>query len=204
MRRYEGLIYIVGFIGSIWFANWLVTHWGTIRFSDGPWLIPVWPSGLTPSGTPIYAPSGVLAIGVSFTLRDLVQRRMGAKVAIVAIVVGTLLSAVLNPSLALASGVAFLLAETLDLFVYTPLQRRHLVGAVVVSNIVGVVVDSIVFLTIAFGTLSLLEGQIIGKVWMTLVAIPVVFAIREWDRKRGLVPFDVEPLMTCPPIERMS
>ncbi len=163
MRKYEGIIYLVGFIGSIWFANWLVTHWGTVRFGDGPWVIPVWPGGLTPSGNPIYAPSGVLAIGVGFTLRDLVQRRLGVKVAIVAIVVGTLLSAALDPSLALASGVAFLLAETLDLVVYTPLQRRHL-------------------------------GQVIGKAWMTLVAIPVVRGIRELDRQREIAPFGTDSL----------
>lgn len=196
MRKYEGMIYLVGFIGSIWFANWLLTHWGTVRFPGGPWLIPVWPGELTPSGTPIYAPSGVLAIGIGFTLRDLVQRRLGVRVAMLAIVAGALLSAALDTSLALASGVAFLLAESLDLFVYTPLQRRHLVGAVVASNIVGLVVDSIVFLTIAFGSLALFEGQVIGKAWMTLVAIPVVVAIREWDRKRGVKPYGVDPLPT--------
>lgn len=193
MRKYEGIVYFVGFIGSIWIANWLVTHWGTVRFGDGPWLIPVWPGSLTPTGNPIYAPSGVLAIGVGFTLRDLVQRRLGIKIAVLAIVVGALLSATLDPSLALATGVAFLLAETFDLVVYTPLQRRHLIGAVVASNFVGIVVDSIVFLTIAFGSLSLLQGQIIGKAWMTLLAIPVVYAIREWDRKRGPITFDVGP-----------
>jgi uncharacterized PurR-regulated membrane protein YhhQ (DUF165 family) len=194
MRKYEGIIYLIGFIGSIWFANWLVTHWGTVRFGDGPWVIPVWPGGLTPSGNPIYAPSGVLAIGVGFTLRDLVQRRLGVKVAIVAIIVGALLSAVLDPSLALASGVAFLLAETLDLVVYTPLQRHHLLGAVVASNIVGVVVDSIIFLTIAFGSLSLIQGQVIGKAWMTLLVIPVVQGIRELDRQRGIAPFGSDSL----------
>lgn len=193
MRKYEGTMYFVGFIGSIWIANWLVTHWGTVRFGDGPWLIPVWPGSLTPTGNPIYAPSGVLAIGVGFTLRDLVQRRLGIKIAVLAIVAGALLSATLDPSLALATGVAFLLAETFDLVVYTPLQRRHLIGAVVASNLVGIVVDSIVFLTIAFGSLSLLQGQVIGKAWMTLLAIPVVYAIREWDRKRVPITFDVGP-----------
>jgi hypothetical protein len=87
MRKYEALFYLVGFVGSIWFANWLVTHWGTVPrgtvpFGDGPWLITVWPGGLTLSGNPIYGPSGVLAIGVGFTLRDLVQRRMGVKAAV--------------------------------------------------------------------------------------------------------------------------
>ncbi len=192
-RMSEGLIYLVGFIGAIWFANWLVSHWGTVRFGDGPWLIPVWPGGFTPSGNPVYAPSGVLAIGIGFTLRDLVQRRLGIRVTVLAVVAGALLSAALDTSLALASGVAFLLAETLDLFVYTPLQRRHLVAAVIASNAVGVVVDSLVFLTIAFGSLSLLHGQVIGKAWMTLVAIPAVYAIREWERKRGSGLVEISP-----------
>jgi uncharacterized PurR-regulated membrane protein YhhQ (DUF165 family) len=195
MRKLEGTLYLVGFIGAIWLANWLLTHWGTIRFTGGPWLVPVWPGWLTPSGDPIYAPSGVLAIGVGFTLRDLVQRRLGVRVAIAAILLGAALSALLDPSLAFASGAAFLLAETLDLFVYSPLQRRHLVGAVVASNIVGVLADSIVFLSIAFGSLSLLEGQIIGKAWMTLIAIPIVYAIRDWDRRRGLEAYDAGPIV---------
>jgi len=195
MRRFEGVIYLVGFIVSIWLANWLVTHWGTVRFGDGPWLILVWPGEFTPSGNPIYAPSGVLAIGIGFTLRDLVQRRLGVKVVVVAVVVGALLSAALDTSLALASGMAFLIAGVLDLFVYTPLQRRNLIGAVVASHSVGIVVDSVVFLTIAFGSLALLEGQIIGKALMTLVAIPFVYAIRMWDQKRGLTPTGADPLL---------
>lgn len=190
MRKSEGFLYLTGFIASIWLANWLLGHWGTIRFPGGPWLVPVWPGELTLSGNPIYAPSGALAIGVGFTLRDLVQRRLGVRVAIQAIIVGAALSAALDTSLALASGAAFLLAETLDLFVYTPLQRRNLVGAVVASNVVGIVADSVVFLSIAFGSLDLLKGQIIGKAWMTLLAIPIVYAIREWDRRRGLLPYD--------------
>lgn len=192
MRKYEGLFYFAGFIASIWFANWLLSHWGTVRFPGGPWLIPVWPGELTPSGDPIYAPSGVIAIGLSFTLRDLVQRRLGVQAALAAIVIGAALSAALDPAVALASGVAFLLAESLDLLVYTPLQRRNLVGAVMASNVVGLVVDSIVFLSIAFGSLALLEGQVIGKAWMTLVAIPVIYGIREWDSKRGVMPHGMQ------------
>lgn len=196
MRRYEGAFYLVGFIASIWLANWLLGHWGTVRFPGGPWLVPVWPGELTASGNTIYAPSGVLAIGIGFTLRDLVQRRLGVRVAIVAIIIGAALSASLDTSLALASGAAFLLAETLDLFVYTPLQRRNLVGAVVASNVVGIIADSIVFLSIAFGSLDLLKGQVIGKAWMTLLAIPIVIGIREWDRRRGILPYDAAPAVS--------
>lgn len=190
MRKHEGTLYLIRFIASIWFANWLITHWGTVKFPDSPSIIQVWPGWLTPSGNPILATSGVLAIGLSFTLRDLVQRRSGVRVTMLAVVIGAALSAVLGPSLALASGVAFLLAGSLDLFVYTPLQHRNIVAAVVASNIVGTVVDSVAFLTIAFGSLALLEGQIIGKAWMTLVALPIVSGIRAWDRKHGMSAYD--------------
>jgi queuosine precursor transporter len=135
----------------------------------------------------------VLAIGLSFTLRDLVQRRLGVRVALVAIVLGAVVSITLSPALALASGTAFLLAESLDLVVYTPLQRRNLVGAVVASNAVGIVVDSLVFVSLAFGSLALLEGQVIGKAWMTLVALPLIAALRTWDQMRGVLPHDVQP-----------
>lgn len=192
VRQSEGFLYLFGFIASIWLANWLLTHWGSVRFPDGPWLITVWPGQFIPSGNPIYAPSGVLAIGVGFTLRDLVQRRLGVKWAVGAIIVGATVSALMDTSIALASGGAFLLAEVLDLFVYTPLQRRNLVGAVVASNMVGLVVDSVFFLWFAFGSLSLLEGQVIGKAWMTLLAIPIVYGIREWDRRRGLMPYGMD------------
>jgi len=187
----EGAAYFLGFIGSIWLANWLITHWGTVKFPDSPYLIPVWTGALTPSGVSVYAPSGVLAVGLSFTLRDLVQRRLGVRVAMLAIVLGTVVSAALDPALALASGAAFLLAESLDLAVYTPLQRRNLVGAVVASNVVGIVVDSLLFVSLAFGSLALLEGQIIGKAWMTLAAIPLVYGIRAWDQTRGMGPHDI-------------
>jgi uncharacterized PurR-regulated membrane protein YhhQ (DUF165 family) len=130
----------------------------------------------------------VLAIGVAFTLRDLVQRRLGLHltVLVLAILIAAGLSALLDPSLALASGVAVLMAEGLDLFVYNPLQRWHLIVAVVASNLVGLVVDSVIFLWLAFGSLAQLEGQIIGKAWTTLVALPLVAGLRAWDVRRGL------------------
>jgi len=57
----------------------------------------------------VKAPSGVLIIGLSFTLRDLVQRRLGIRWSISGIGVGALLSYCLSPVIAIASGVAFLI-----------------------------------------------------------------------------------------------
>ena len=74
----------------------------------------------------------------------------------------------------IASGVAFLVSEFADLAVYTPLARRRLVAAVVASSMVGLVVDSIIFLWLAFGSLDFLPGQVVGKAWMVLLSIPFV------------------------------
>jgi hypothetical protein len=132
------------------------------------------------------APSGVLAIGLGFTLRDLVQRRLGVYYTSAGILLGAGISVILSPALALASGTAFLFSEFLDLFVYTPLQKRNLLIAVVGSNIVGIIADSVIFLGLAFGSLQFVGGQIIGKFWMTLIALPIVWFIRRWDISRGV------------------
>jgi uncharacterized PurR-regulated membrane protein YhhQ (DUF165 family) len=73
-----------------------------------------------------------------------------------------------------------------DLGVYTPLQKRGLVLAVAASSAVGLVVDSVVFLFLAFGSLGYLPGQVIGKAWMVLLALPVVALIRRRDARLGL------------------
>lgn len=169
--RREGWVYLLAFMGTIVAANWLVRHVGT-TCAPGLCLVPVWPG--------VLAPSGVLAVGLGFTFRDLVQRRLGVAWSVAAVLGGALLTALLDPRLAVASGSAFLLSELLDLAVYTPLQRRHLTAAVLASNLAGLVVDSVVFLALAFGSLAFLPGQVIGKLWMTLLSVPVI----QWIRAR--------------------
>lgn len=180
-RRAEGLAFLVAFAACIPAANWLIGHVGTVCVPHGPCLIPVAP-GLS-------APSGVLMIGLALVLRDLVQRRLGLVSVLGAILAGALLSAALAPpSLVVASAVAFLVSELADCAVFTPLQRRGLVLAVFFSSIVGLVVDSALFLLLAFGSLTYLPGQIVGKAWMVLLALPVVWWLRERDRRLGLAP----------------
>ena len=137
----------------------------------------------------VMAPSGVMMVGVALVLRDLVQRRLGAGMSALAILFGAGASALLAPpALVLASGVAFLLSEFADLAVYTPLARRRLVAAVVASSIVGLVVNSIVFLWLAFGSLDFLLGQVIGKAWMVLLSVPLVAWLRRRDARLGMTP----------------
>jgi len=174
-----GYIFLVLFCLTIPAANWLIGHVGTVCVPNGPCLVPVAPG--------IMAPSGVLMIGLALVLRDLVQRRLGVEFGIGAIIVGAAISAGLAPpTLVVASAAAFLLSEFADFAVYTPLARRRLVVAVIASSVVGLVVDSIVFLWLAFGSLEFLVGQIIGKLWMVLLAIPFVMYMRRRDERIGL------------------
>lgn len=176
--RLEGFLFLAAFGLCIPVANWLIGHAGTVCVPQGPCLIPVAPG--------LMAPSGVLMIGLSLVLRDLVQRRLGVAWALAAIVAGAALSGLLAPpALVVASATAFLLSELVDLAVYTPLQRRGLVLAVAASSAVGLVLDSVVFLSLAFGSLDYLAGQVVGKAWMVLLALPVVALIRRRDARLG-------------------
>lgn len=119
-------------------------------------------------------------IGLAMVLRDAVQSELGKGAAVIAIVIGAALSAFLAPTaLAVASGAAFLLAEAADMVVYTPLRERHLPIAVLASGVVGAIADSIIFLWLAFGSLAYLKGQVVGKLWMTLV-VAGILSIRGW------------------------
>lgn len=177
--RAEGLLFLAAFALCIPAANWLIGHAGTKCVPNGPCLIPVAPG--------LMAPSGVLMIGLALVLRDLVQRRLGARWSIAAILAGTALSGLLAPpALVAASAAAFLLSELADFVVFTPLQKRGLVLAVGLSSAVGLVVDSIVFLGLAFGSLDYLAGQVVGKAWMVVLSIPLIAWLRRRDERLGL------------------
>ena len=180
-REWEGVIFLILFALTIPAANWLIGHVGTACIPHGPCVLPVAPG--------LMAPSGVTMVGIALVLRDLVQRRLGTAMSALAIVVGSALSAMLAPAaLVLASAIAFLLSEFADLAVYTPLARRRLVAAIVASSLVGLVVDSIVFLWLAFGSLDFLAGQVVGKAWMVMLSIPFVAWLRRRDAQLGIMP----------------
>lgn len=162
---------LAAFLGCIPAANWLIGNVGVKCIPQGPCLVPV--------GFGLLAPSGVLVIGIALVLRDMVQERLGVAWTIGAIAIGAALSAVLaTPALAVASAIAFGLSEAADMAVYTPLRERRLWLAVLASGIVGAAVDSAAFLWLAFGSLQYLDGQIVGKLWASLLALPVLFAVR--------------------------
>lgn len=155
------MLFLVAYVATIFLANWALVTFGFV-----------------PVGFGLTAPAGVCFAGLAFTLRDLTQERLGKGWAVGAIVLGAGCSALVSPALALASGGAFLVSELADFAVYTPLRQRHWLGAVVLSNTVGLLLDSVLFLWLAFGSLDFLAGQVVGKAWMTALAVGLLWFAR--------------------------
>jgi uncharacterized PurR-regulated membrane protein YhhQ (DUF165 family) len=157
----KGTLAFVAYIATIFMANWAIERFGIV-----------------PVGLGYSAPAGVYFAGLAFTCRDLVQEWLGRFWVVAAILAGAFLSWFVSPAFATASAIAFLASELADFAVYTPLRRRTWLGAVTLSNSVGLVVDSVLFLWLAFGSLAFLPGQIIGKATMTAAAVAVLWLMR--------------------------
>jgi uncharacterized PurR-regulated membrane protein YhhQ (DUF165 family) len=85
-----------------------------------------------------------------------------------------------------ASLAAFIVSETVDNLVGAPLRGRiHDSGRVVLSTAASAPLDSLVFLTLAFGVSGLhyFDGQLVGKLASsTLIGIPLVLLARRLIR----------------------
>lgn len=164
------ILLFVAFVATVIGANWALTRYG-----------------LVPVGFGLEAPAGVYFAGLAFGLRDALHEAGGRTWVLAAIAVGAAVSYVVEDAvtipgglvpIAVASAAAFAVSELADLAVYSPLRDRSWSWAVVASNVVGAVVDSALFLWLAFGGLDFLAGQIVGKCLMVLPALPVVWVIR--------------------------
>jgi len=153
------------FAATIPAANWLISNAGTVCVPQGPCLIPV--------GFGLMAPSGVLMIGLALVLRDWLHDLAGWRWSLAAVLAGGALSlAVSPPALAVASAVAFTLAEIADLAVYARLRARGRPLAVMASQVVGAALDSALFVWIAFGSLNFSLGTTLAKLYAgALVAL---------------------------------
>jgi uncharacterized PurR-regulated membrane protein YhhQ (DUF165 family) len=158
------------FVGTVIAANWALGRYGIV-----------------PIGFGLAAPAGVYFAGLAFGLRDALHERGGRTWVLAAIGVGAGVSLVVEDAvtvpggyapIAVASGVAFAVSELADLAIYEPLRQRRWTAAVVASNCVGAVVDSLLFLVLAFGSTAHWVGNTVGKVYMIAVALPIVWYAR--------------------------
>lgn len=140
------LIYITALV----LANLSVAHFG-------PWVSPI---------------NAFLLIGLDLSLRDKLHERWKDNlwIKMLALIVGAgIISFVLNPAsmiISIASVVAFICAGLVDAFVYQKLISKDWMIKSNASNASGAAVDSIVFPTIAFGSLmpEIVLLQFVAKV----------------------------------------
>jgi queuosine precursor transporter len=161
---------IVGYIGATLAANVTTAHYG---------LIPV--------GLGLVTTAGTYFAGLVLALRDLVHDLAGRVAAYGCIAAGALASATTaGPRLAIASGVAFVVSETVDLLVYTPLRRRGWIRAVFASNVAGAIVDTLLFLQLAGFAITgtVLAGQLTAKTTATVAFLLLSVGTRALLRHR--------------------
>lgn len=153
----------IALLGAVLAANYVTTKFGMV-----------------PVGFGLVATAGTYLAGLTFILRDSLHDAAGKRATLAVIAAGALLSfLVADPFIALASAVAFGLSELADLAVYTPLRKRGYVRAAIASNVVGSIVDTVVFLTIAgFPLWAAFPGQIVGKLVVTAAVVGLVLAVR--------------------------
>lgn len=170
--------WVLAFVGCIAGANWAILHLGTDHGIGMPRTIAI--------GFGLESPSGVLFAGAQLTLRDLIHERLGAWKTLTVIAASAPLTAlVASPTLALASVITFVAAETADLAVYSRLRRHGYTTAVLGSNVASAVVDSILFLALAFGfsqAAAGTAGMTVGKLEASLITLIAITALARVSR----------------------
>jgi uncharacterized PurR-regulated membrane protein YhhQ (DUF165 family) len=181
---------VAAFLATILLANYVTTELGMVSVGFG-----------------LTATAGTYLAGLSFVLRDSLQDSIRASLTrqgrgpwgipvtehpselavalrvVAVIAVGGALSFVIaDPFIAVASACAFGLSELADLAVYSPMRRRGYLRAAIASNVVGSIVDTFVFLSVAGFPLAAWQGQVVGKLTVTAVAAALVVAYRAQRR----------------------
>ena len=123
-------------------------------------------------------PLGALWIGLTFSFRDFMQRFWGHLYAWMWMFMATWITyCMCGPDLAIASVSSFLAAECVDWNVFYLLRNKSMQVRLVVSNIFSCPVDSLIFVTLAFGVpwySDAVWGQAIVKYVCGLLALPLV------------------------------
>lgn len=148
------------YVGLAVIANWLASRY--------VWHVPF---------TPYLAPAGVFAIGLILVLRDWIQQVTSLRFTLALVPIGGGLSYAIGvlagygalQKIALASLAAFIVSESVEAAVFTPIRKRSLALGVALSGTVGNVIDSALFLWIAFGSEAFFAGNFAGKLEMIAV-----------------------------------
>lgn len=166
LKKYVGPGALAGYAGAIWAANYVTEQFGSVSVG------------------PLHVMAGTVFAGGALMLRNVIQDHYGRLRVVLAILAGAGLSFLVSPQLAMASAVAFGLAEFADMAVYTPLRKKGWIRAVLPASFVGSVLDTMVFLSLAgFPVWENMTGQVAGKYLATLVPVLLVWLIRDQGKR---------------------
>ncbi len=153
-------------------ANWLAAH---LLLTVGPFLIP----------------GGTFLFALGFTTYDYIRRQYGWWPTLSAVVLGFVASMLYATvwgggvgRIAVAGLIALACSSTTDLLAQSIALRRPIWQYVLFSNAVSLLVDTVVFASIAFAALPpearlrIIAGQYLAKIAMTIIAIPLVYGVR--------------------------
>ena len=155
------VVVVAAYIGNIVLANWTTTHWNPLEVGA------------------IAVPAGTLWAGLGFTLRDLLHEALGSRGVLGAIAAGAALSWLLaSPQIAVASVLAFTTSELIGSLVYGWLRGWSRLGAVTGSNMVGLGIDSVLFVPLAVGGFAFVPGQVLGKTVATVLTVAMLGAVK--------------------------
>ncbi len=161
----------VAYLLSILLANIVVNHFGIVTV------------------TGISFPAGAPLIGMTFTFRDMVQRRYGKLHCWWWMLAASLITVAFNPQLAYASFAAFVVAEGIDWAIYTAVPGSF-AKRVLISNLIGLPLDSVIFVALAFGWIvPAMVGQTIVKIVCGAVPLLILRKMsgtaveRHWEGK---------------------
>lgn len=146
----KGRAWAFFYVALIPFLNWTFGRPEVPLIDLSPWF-----GGLAGPGADILFNPLTVATGIVFVVRDFVQREMGHRVLILmalAIVWSFYYSA---PQIALASGLAFAISETVDWLLFT-FTKYRLSTRILLSSAVAAPIDTTVFL---FGADLALQAQ---------------------------------------------
>lgn len=119
-------------------------------------------------------PAGVVFVGLTFSFRDFVHRQWGDYGTWIWMLLATVITFFFNMQIAIASVTAFIVSEAVDWFVYRTFGwsfRKR----IVVSNLFSAPLDSIIFVTIAFGWVwPAIWGQALIKYLSGLLVLPFI------------------------------
>jgi hypothetical protein len=149
-------------------------------------------------GVPVLITWGAATYPATFLVTDLANRRHGPVVArrliFVGFAVGVGLSAIFaTPRIAVASGAAFLIAQLLDITVFNHLRRQSWWKAPLAGSVLGSVVDTAVFFSVAFAGTPV-PWDLLAASDLVVKLVYAVFALIPYRVYMGLVrPVWAEP-----------